>query len=93
MRDRLKKSKPREPVEHMLKIDEPYYQSILNGEKKFEIRFNDRNYQVGDTIVLHPFREGVKVNRAPIGARINYIHSGLGLQDGYVILGIEFIEN
>ena len=74
---------------HHLKIKELYYDQIASGEKKFEVRYNDRDYQVGDTIVLNSLGK----NGGKIQARIGYIHSGLGLADGYVILGIEvYIE-
>lgn len=36
---------------HDLKIDKRYFDAIKSGEKTFELRFNDRNYQAGD--VLH----------------------------------------
>ena len=35
---------------HTLKIKEDYFNAILRGEKTFELRKNDRNYQVGDLI-------------------------------------------
>ena len=35
---------------HELKIKEDYFNAILRGEKTFELRKNDRDYQVGDLI-------------------------------------------
>ncbi|MCH7799049.1 MAG: DUF3850 domain-containing protein [Planctomycetes bacterium] len=35
-----------------LKIWPQYYQPIVTGEKKFERRKNDRDYQVGDQLLL-----------------------------------------
>lgn len=35
---------------HKLKIKDHYYQSKLNGDKPFEIRKNDRDFQRGDTV-------------------------------------------
>lgn len=37
---------------HELKIESKYFTDILKGIKKFEIRKNDRNYQVGDYLIL-----------------------------------------
>ena len=35
---------------HELKIKEEYWNAILRGDKTFELRKNDRDYQVGDLI-------------------------------------------
>jgi len=35
---------------HSLKIEEPYLEAKLDGHKLFEIRFNDRGFQKGDTV-------------------------------------------
>lgn len=37
---------------HELKLDVKYFDDIKNGKKNFEIRKNDRNYQVGDILDL-----------------------------------------
>jgi ASC-1-like (ASCH) protein len=40
---------------HDLKCFSEYYSAIKNRVKKFELRFNDRNYKVGDTLILREF--------------------------------------
>lgn len=40
---------------HELKINPEYFECVLFGTKTFEIRFNDRNYEVGDTVTLNEF--------------------------------------
>lgn len=35
---------------HKLKTWMPYFQDIIDGKKPFEIRFNDRNFEVGDDV-------------------------------------------
>lgn len=35
---------------HKLKIKEEYYEQVVAGKKTFELRKNDRDYQVGDLI-------------------------------------------
>lgn len=40
---------------HDLKILPEYFEAVLSGVKTFEIRFNDRNYAVGDILVLREF--------------------------------------
>lgn len=84
---------------HELKIQERYADRIDNQEKTFEVRKNDRDYQVGDIIefeVIHSENDGYKIQALhPIAHKpyaIKYIHTGLGMADDYVILGIEEIR-
>ena len=78
---------------HNIKIKMPYYERILRGEKCFEIRFNDRDYQNGDTLVMNPVDSNSDpvTDEIPLHARIKYIHAGFGMADGYVVLGLENI--
>lgn len=39
-------------VIHGLKIGPLYFNAVSNGEKKAELRINDRNYQCGDLLLL-----------------------------------------
>ena len=82
---------------HKLKTDPEVFQAVVEGRKTFEIRFNDRGYQVGDLIVLketkftgQQMREGSPLiyTGREMQKQISYILSGYGLQDGWVILGI-----
>ena len=43
---------------HNLKISPEYFYAVLDGSKKFEIRFEDRDYNEGDFVVLHEFDDG-----------------------------------
>jgi hypothetical protein len=47
------------PKTHNLKIYPQYFEEVLTGNKTFEIRRNDRNFLVGDTVVLQEFNRGV----------------------------------
>jgi len=40
---------------HKLKIEPPYFQAVVDGQKTFEIRFNDRGYQAGDEVILREY--------------------------------------
>ncbi len=76
---------------HTLKIEEKYYRRIESGLKNFEIRYNDRDYQVGDVLKFIVCLNGLAVEgEVTVTPQylVKYIHSGIGLADGYVILGI-----
>lgn len=75
---------------HELRILQPFFDHVKDGKKKFEIRKNDRNFSVNDSLVL---KETFDLNGEETGRKayfdITYIlHKGPGLAKGYVILGI-----
>lgn len=85
-----------------LKTDPQVFQDVLDGIKTFEIRFNDRDFKVGDEILLKETQfTGVQMKSGEpliftgreIHKRISYLLSGYGLQDGWVILGIADVES
>ena len=73
----------------VVKIMESYFKSIKSGQKKFEIRFNDRDYQVGDIMRFEIISENNFFD--PSEFKIIYVHHGLGMAKNYVVLGIEEI--
>lgn len=88
-------------IEHVLKTDPAVFQDVLDGKKTFEIRFNDRGYQVGDLVVLKETKftgqqmksgEPLVYTGREIQKRISYFLSGYGLHEGWVILGIQDIK-
>lgn len=40
---------------HNLKLDEKYWYEVKTGLKTFEVRFNDRGFMTGDTVILSKF--------------------------------------
>lgn len=68
---------------HKLKIEHEYLESLLQGTKKSEIRFNDRDYQKDDVLELWPIG-GTK----PTSFVVTHIHSGLGMKEGYIVLSL-----
>lgn len=40
---------------HELKTWPVYFEAVLAGHKQFEVRFNDRNFKVGDFLILEEF--------------------------------------
>lgn len=80
-------------MEHRIKIQQCYLIHILEGKKKFEIRKNDRDYQVGDEIVFLPLEDenydAYQIQPEIPSFKIIYILSCNGLQQGHVGIGIE----
>lgn len=81
---------------HRLKVLIKYADAIMNGTKTFEIRKNDRGYEVGDMIVFtvvaddcHSFEDAA---RHPLNGetyRIDYILDDFeGLAQKYMALAI-----
>lgn len=75
---------------HTLKILPKYYVALVNGEKTFELRKNDRDYQVGDLITFTN-TDGTP-DKKRIVFRITYILENVseyGLDDEYCILALK----
>ena len=74
---------------HDLKILPQFYEAVISGRKKFELRKNDRDFKVGDTIKLREWSNGRYSGRETT-YRIGYMLQDYeGLDGNYVILGIE----
>lgn len=79
-------------VVHELKCHPKYFERVLNGSKPFEIRKNDRDFQVGDVILLkeydpeHGWPDHGSYNT--IEKRITYITDYMQ-KHNYVVLGLE----
>ncbi len=83
----------REITTHHLKILPQYFEDVQAGKKNFEIRQNDRDFKVGDILVLKEYENGKYTGRI-VKRKVNYILYGdkpftLGLAKGYCILGLE----
>lgn len=82
---------------HELKTVPPYFQEVLDGKKPFEIRKNDRDFKVGDTLRLREYRpvDSLSVETGYTGreldAEVTYVLQSevFGLKDGYCVLGIK----
>jgi hypothetical protein len=76
---------------HELKILPEYYDDVISGDKNFELRKNDRDYETGDTLKLMEHDDGSYTGRE-CSVEITYTLSGCpeyGLKKGYIILGIK----
>jgi histidinol phosphatase-like PHP family hydrolase len=77
---------------HELKIYPWYYCAMATQKKKFELRENDRNYQVGDILVLKEFDPATKrYTGFEMKCKVTYIltlSEFLMLDTEYVILSV-----
>lgn len=82
---------------HELKTDPEVFVASMRGDKTFEIRLNDRDFQEGDLLVLreteytgHQMREGKPLSYTgrALSRFVTYVLDGYGLKAGWVILGV-----
>lgn len=60
------------PVEHRLKILPKYFNEARSGRKTFEIRKDERNIQVGDTVILEEF-DGMGYTGKAMTVTVSYV--------------------
>ena len=74
---------------HNLKILPKYYMAVEKGIKTFEIRFNDRNFKVGDILHLQEFCGGEYTGRELSKEVCYMIDNPEYCKEGFVVLGIK----
>lgn len=83
---------------HELKIEKRFFDDILSGLKRFELRRNDRNFCVGDTVILKEVLKGEFTGRL-LKVHIVYLLKyadffvPIGLEPGYCIWGFELVAD
>jgi hypothetical protein len=75
---------------HYLKTLTTFYQAVENGKKSFEVRFNDRDFQVGDILHLKEFVPPSTYTGREIHKEVIYILDDPNYcKDGFVVLGLK----
>ena len=74
---------------HRLKLAKMFFDAVDTGKKSFELRKNDRNYQIGDVLELHEMNDGEETGRITEKQVIYILEGFKGLEEGYCILGLE----
>jgi len=87
-------------MRHELKIHPAYFNAIVDGDKNFEIRKDDKGFQKGDNIELREWNPDLKNEYTPeeigrytgrtIGAKIGYV-TAYEQQKGYVVFSLKQI--
>lgn len=78
---------------HELKTQTEYFQAVERGDKFFEVRKNDRNYQTYDMITLVEVvgPDEIKTGRHLGSFEITYVLSGgkFGIDPAYCVIGFK----
>jgi len=76
---------------HNLKVHPQFWEALISGKKAFDLRRNDRKFQICDTVLLKRYDPvGVGYTGEECEKQITYVlfpEDCPGLQPGYVILG------
>lgn len=82
----------RQPKVHSLKCWPTFFRAVKSGAKTFEIRKNDRDYQVGDFLELHEYEPLMDrfTDEPPLMVEVTYALSDQPfVPEGMVCMGIK----
>jgi len=79
---------------HQLKTHPQYFQAVRAGTKKFEFRKNDRNFEVGDRVILKEYNPKTKrYTNQMLQIQITYVLKDYdGIEDGYCIFSFDRVS-
>ena len=80
---------------HHLKTEPKYFEEVRYNKKKFELRKNDRDFQVNDTLVLQEYdRETKQYSGSSVSATVTYIlhEYNTALHEDYCIMSIDVFD-
>lgn len=86
-------------AEHVLKSWPEFYAPLVHGDKTFDLRKNDRNFQIGDTILMRewdPLDErspGERGKHTGRFARFRIVHILYGVGNQGAILPLKGIQS
>lgn len=82
------------PSAHILKCWPEYFQAISTGSKSFELRKNDRDFKVGDTLILVEFDPKTqKFTGFKTKAEVDFLLKDFpGLEPGYVVMSLASVR-
>jgi len=81
---------------HKLKTWQPYFSEVMSGIKRFEVRKDDRNFNVGDILILEEYdQELQELTGMVCKAIVIYKLPGgsFGIEKGYCVLGIRYFDS
>ncbi len=69
-----------------------YFDAAMAGKKMFELRKNDRNYQVGRKLLQKEFKDNEYTGREILQEITYLLEDYTGLEEGYCILGTKNLD-
>lgn len=79
------------PTMHILKCDKKPFYLMRTGIKTAEFRKNDRDFKVGDILVLMEW-DGITYTGSNVSFVITHMQDGYGIPEGYVMISGRVIE-
>ena len=76
---------------HELKVWPACFAAVEDGRKAFDVRLNDRNYQLGDALLLREYEpESEQYSGRTVERWVSYLMQGgtFGLEPGWCVLGL-----
>jgi len=78
---------------HELKTNPDPFGAILTKEKTGEFRKNDRNFKVGDTLILREYNPFSAYTGRYLLRKITHVQIGYGIPDGFAMLSIRSLSS
>lgn len=77
-------------MQHTLKCWPEHFQAVWDGRKTFEVRKNDRDYKIGDELILREWSPDTEsYTGSGLVVRVVYLlDDPQFVKDGYVVMGI-----
>ena len=82
-------------MKHELKTWCQYFDAIWRGDKTFEVRKNDRNFQIGDTLWLREWDQTLsRYTGRVLDVKVTYImqNQELGVSPPFVVMGFRILN-
>lgn len=78
---------------HEVKTLTEHYTEVLAGKKSHEVRFNDRDYQVGDLLNMREIEPDGEYTGQEMNAQITHVLLGgqFGIEEGWCVLSLTSI--
>lgn len=73
---------------HKIKIRPDFFADVCSDLKNFEIRENDRNYQVGDKLVLCEYDSDVREYTGRVAERKIIYITDYAQKDNFIVMSI-----
>jgi hypothetical protein len=75
-------------TDHQLKINKAWFKEIIQGNKYWEIRFNDRAYQRGDWLILFEYEPVIGYSGRSCAVEVISVYTSTMIKENHVIMSI-----